>query len=230
MWKQKIKTSQYWSLVYTTVYTIHAGVLETITIDGVYGSFTTNSDGTVNHALPLGELTLTGSISGQSFTRTVTKDTTDVYVMPEGALYWYWNYVKQMDIANSIWSNNGNYYNMPITNSTNSFSFSVKRPDYNYNYSNALLTKDSIDINNYQSFNAIVNNSSVVDGNYILLVASEDKTSLTIYKIIGSTDSETKYTWDISGLINKVIYGGVGYVLGSGITTLSATFSAIWLE
>ena len=91
LWKQAIKASQYWELVYTTVYTIHAGALETVTIDGVYGSFTTNTDGTVNHALPLGELTLTGSVSGQSFTRTVTTDTADVYVMPEGALYWYGN-------------------------------------------------------------------------------------------------------------------------------------------
>lgn len=90
LWKQKIKASQYWTLVYTTVYTIHAGASETITIDGVYGSFTTNSDGTVNHSLPLGELILTGSVSGQSFTRTVTKDITDVYVMPDGlVLYWY---------------------------------------------------------------------------------------------------------------------------------------------
>lgn len=89
LWKQKIKTSQYWSLVYTTVYTIHAGAFETITIDGVYGSFTTNADGNCTHALPLGELTLTGSVSGQSFTRTVTSETTEVYVMPEGALYWY---------------------------------------------------------------------------------------------------------------------------------------------
>lgn len=91
LWKQKIKASQYWSLVYTTVYTVHAGALETITIDGVYGSFTTNSDGTVNHALPLGELTLHGSVSEQSFERTVTNDTTEVYVMPTGSLYWYGN-------------------------------------------------------------------------------------------------------------------------------------------
>ena len=92
LWKQKIKASQYWTLVYASkTVTVYGGAYETITIDGYYGSFTTNADGSVSHVVPIDTITLTGSISGQSFTRTVTSSTTDVYVMPEGSLYWYGN-------------------------------------------------------------------------------------------------------------------------------------------
>lgn len=45
----------------------------------------------MSHVVPIGEITFTGSISGQSFERTVTCNTTKVYVMPESAIYWYGN-------------------------------------------------------------------------------------------------------------------------------------------
>ena len=89
-WKQSIKASEYWSLVYASkVVTVYGAVDETITIDGYYGSFTTGTNGSCSHVVPIDTITLTGSVSGQSFTRTVTSETTEVYVMTEGALYWY---------------------------------------------------------------------------------------------------------------------------------------------
>lgn len=92
LWKQKIKASQYWTLVYASkTVTVYGGAYETITIDGYYGSFTTNEDGSVSHVVPVDTITLTGSVSGQSFERTVTSETTEVYAMPEGSLYWYGN-------------------------------------------------------------------------------------------------------------------------------------------
>lgn len=165
LWKQKIKASQYWSLVYTTVYTIHAGALETITIDGVYGSFTTNSDGNVNHTLPLGELTLHGSVSEQSFTRIITKDTTDVYVMPEGSLYWcgneciditggWYRVTSGYSYQNASLSQNGTY-NVFTKNSDN-----MEATSYSVN-STVIKSKNKIDYKKYSklfidslSFNA----------------------------------------------------------------------------
>ena len=73
--------------------TILGGASEKITISGLGGSpsVTTNSNGSVSYSLIKGTYTFTGSVSKQSFSQTVTSDTTKVYVMPEGALYWYGN-------------------------------------------------------------------------------------------------------------------------------------------
>ena len=90
-WKQSIKNSQYWSLVCETkTVIVYGAASETITIEGYYGSFSTGPDGSCSHVMPIDTITLTGSVSGQSFTRTITKDTSEVMVMPEGLiLYWY---------------------------------------------------------------------------------------------------------------------------------------------
>ena len=79
-------------MVYASkIVTVYGAASETITIGGYYGSFTTGTDGSCSHVVPIDTITLTGSVSGQSFTRTVTSGTTDVYVMPEGSIYWYGN-------------------------------------------------------------------------------------------------------------------------------------------
>lgn len=76
--------------MFKNYYYLHAGALEAITMDGSE-LVTTNSDGNVFCQIPSGTHTFVGSISGESFTRTITSDDTDVYVMPDGALYWYGN-------------------------------------------------------------------------------------------------------------------------------------------
>lgn len=103
IWVSKIPMSPYWNKVSNITITLHGGALETITITGLYGSptVTTNSDGNVSYYLPIGTFTFSGSVSGQSFERTVAKDTTDVYVMPEGALYWYGYKGEQFEEVNS---------------------------------------------------------------------------------------------------------------------------------
>lgn len=89
MWVDTIGNSTYWRQVSKTV-TLYGGASESITVDG-NTLVTTNSDGSVTTPVPYGTHTYKGSVSGNSFTRTVTKDTTVVYVMPDGALYWYGN-------------------------------------------------------------------------------------------------------------------------------------------
>ena len=92
-WLSKVRQSQYWQKVAKISVTIYGGASETITISGLYNfpTVTTNSSGSVSYSLIKGTYTFTGNVSGQSFTRTVTNSTTKVYVMPEGALYWYGN-------------------------------------------------------------------------------------------------------------------------------------------
>lgn len=87
IWLTAVGNSQYWQYVSKTV-TLYGGALESITLDG--NSFvTTNSNGSTTTSVPYGTHTYKGSVSGESFTRTVAKDTTKVYARPEKSLYWF---------------------------------------------------------------------------------------------------------------------------------------------
>ena len=146
-WNVSIKSSQYWTNVLASkIVTIYGAASETITIEGYYGSFTTGTDGSCSHAVPIDTITLTGSVSGQSFTRNVTSDTTDVYVMPEGSLYWYGNKM-------------GYQWNLAI-DKTNYVELQRVYTTYN-----GISSK--IDVSNYSNLKAIVKNISTSYGNNV---------------------------------------------------------------
>ena len=231
LWKQKIKASQYWSLVYTTVYTIHAGALETITIDGVYGSFTTNSDGTVNHVLPLGELTLHGSVSEQSFTRTVTKDTTDIYVMPVGALYWYGNECGQ------------NYYARAYTSGTLDPNYSTTTPSLAKN-TNSMIISNTRGSSNVGS----VFGSEKIDFSKFDKIKIDGSCSHTTYSVLTIVSTnEVKNNYVSENTNNFLIYSrydNTPFILNSNLKNathydylaiemymgVTLTINALWLE
>lgn len=154
--------SPYWDKVSNIAVIVHGAASETITITGLYGSptITTNSDGNVNYYLPIGTFTFSGAISGQSFTRTVSKDTTEVYAMPEGALYWYGN---------------------ECTDVTGGFSVSYPNPEWQGSYSkntnNIKFTCSEwrhIKFTTKNTFNADKYNRLCVDANVTLF--SNDRT------------------------------------------------------
>lgn len=71
--------------------TIYGAALETITSDG-REVCTTDANGEGVAVLNVGETyTLIGSVSGYEKTVAVASDTTNIKVMPEGAVYWYGN-------------------------------------------------------------------------------------------------------------------------------------------
>ena len=88
LWISKISSSSYWDLIYPSV-TVHSSASATITVSGK--SFTSDASGNTQHSMPWGTFSISDSVSGQSFECTICRDTTDVYVMPKGALYWYGN-------------------------------------------------------------------------------------------------------------------------------------------
>lgn len=69
--------------------TAHSSASATISFNGK--SFTSDVSGNTSKVIPWGTFTFSDSVSGQSFERTIDRNTTDLYVMPEGALYWYGN-------------------------------------------------------------------------------------------------------------------------------------------
>lgn len=122
LWLSKLRQSPYWKQVANITVTIYGGASETITISGLYNSptVTTNSSGSVSYSLIKGTYTFTGSVSGKSFSRTVTSSTTNVYVMPEGALYWYGVYV--VNFVVDKYKVEGTLNNAIISEYTNKFN------------------------------------------------------------------------------------------------------------
>lgn len=147
--------------------------METITIDGVYGSFTTDTDGTVNHALPLGELTFTGSVSGKSFTRTVTKDITDVYVMPENSLYWYGNI------------SNNTVMSSKITKEANRLLFTTSGATFSSSY--------IINSNTNKTAHVILSQNSQADTSMIVSIANSTEYNGSIIKRLIGLESGIVY-------------------------------------
>lgn len=88
LWVSAISSSSYWDLIYPSV-TVHSSASATITVAGK--SFTSDVSGNTIHSMPWGTFSIYDSVSGQSFECTIKRDTSDVYVMPSGVLYWYGN-------------------------------------------------------------------------------------------------------------------------------------------
>lgn len=86
LWVSSLSSSAYWNLVYPSV-TVHSSASATITVAGK--TFTSDASGNTQHSMPWGTFSISDSVSGQSFECTIGRDTTDVYVMPKHALYWY---------------------------------------------------------------------------------------------------------------------------------------------
>lgn len=93
LWVQKISSSDYYESIYDPI-TVHSSASATISFNGK--TFTSDASGNTTKVIPWGTFTFSDSVSGQSFERTIDKNTTDLYVMPEGALYWYGNECKDV--------------------------------------------------------------------------------------------------------------------------------------
>ena len=168
--------------------------------------------------MPLGELTLTGSISEQSFTRTVASDTTDVYVMPEGSLYWYGNFFKKMvktyhkdQVGDANLTVNTNY-------------FVIQRTSGMFDY----MTEDKINLSKFTSCKCIVNAS----GDYCetMICNTRPRTQNTAEQYFGREGNGvygTTFTssCDISSISSDEY---VGFCIWGN--NASITCYALWLE
>lgn len=66
--------------------------------------------------MPWGTFSVSDSVSGQSFECMIDRDTTDVYVMPAGALYWYGNEITTVHVTTDNYNGNGTYISEKKTN------------------------------------------------------------------------------------------------------------------
>ncbi len=235
LWKQKIPMSPYWNEVSNITVTLHGGALETITITGLYGSptVTTNSDGNVNYQLPIGTFTFAGAISGKSFERTVNKNTSDVYAMPESAVYWYGNLCTEftggLRSTTTRWGEDTKTCNPIITTKTNSYCLSYSASSYTYEYQYGSVRK--IDLTAYTKLKGITTTSDTgVYGGCCFAIMDTDKVVEwpNKYVEVENNAGVKEYESDISGLtIEKNV---VFCFRPSSHATLTAELYALWLE
>lgn len=139
-------------MVYPVV-TVHSSASATITVAGK--TFTSDATGNTQHSMPWGIFSISDSVSGQSFECTIGRDTTKIYVMPEGALYWYGN---ECTWITSGWSTPRTRLN--INGGTYIGKLGVKNTNYLSNQHNGnsqcfdgFETVDAIDCSGYSKLN-----------------------------------------------------------------------------
>lgn len=206
-------------MVYATkTVTVYGGAYETITIDGYYGgSFTTNANGSVSHVVPIDTITLTGSASGKSFERTVTSDTTEVYVMPRNSLYWY---------GNECINLTGGWEFRTISDSLTKLS-GVKNSDNlevqgSANVARSFTTVNEISLNGYSKLYAYAYGEGGDNGS-LYLVQGSSKIMPSIISIMQGYDT---YEADIS--LNNDLYAI--HIAAWQYTNVHAKYYEIWIE
>lgn len=218
LWKQKIKASQYWTLVYASkIVTVYGAASETITIEGYYGSFTTGTDGSCSHVVPIDTITLTGSVSRKSFERTVTNETTKVYAMPEGALYWYGN-----ECINLTGGWQYRYISDQLTTSAGVKNSDNLEVQGSTNVVRSLTTVNEMSLNGYSKIYAYAYGESADNGS-TYLVQGSGVISPSLFAIIQGYNTHEA---DISSKNDSYSI----YIAAWQHSYVHAKYYAIWLE
>lgn len=207
LWVSAISSSSYWDLIYPSV-TVHSSASATITVAGK--TFTSDASGNTQHSMPWGTFNISDSVSGQSFECTIDRDTSDVYIMPEGALYWYgnectdvtggWSFINKIsgcdkDINKIIIPNNNQGYG-PLVCSNNMITIS--------NYSSLRL---EYQLNAYTATNNVVNlNTSKQQGSNIRTNENNyiGKTELKNYTLITSLQNNEMAFVNVTTYLNGI--------------------------
>ena len=234
LWVDAIGNSTYWRQVSKTV-TLHGGASESITVDG-NTLVTTNSDGSVTTSVPYGTHDYTGVISSQSFSRTVGKDTTDVYVMPEGALYWYGNECEWLSggwMKSAVAPENSEYNT--FAKQTNDllirFVEYARNTSHGHNVQNSAQNKNLVDLSRYSKikFTATTISKSNIVGVYSLIANFSNSNYEIICNIVGNTGASATnktYEKDISDITDLAYVNFYSHIL-VGIT---GYIYSVWFE
>ena len=229
-WTSKIAMSPYWDKVSSVTVILYGAVSEQITIIGIYNSptVTTNSEGSINCQLPIGEFTFSGSISGESFVRNINKDTNKVYVMPEHSLYWYGNECTDITGGWQCWNaQNGGYGIGTSTLLSNSIYFASSGVNQTQ-YASSKLPIAIEKFSNLHSKLEIKTQKSTQYCSFGYGITSEVSVGSHIQSTIVGTSASSvgihQLTTDVSSYNEEYYVFGTAYYLGNGYTY------ALWLE
>lgn len=168
----------------------------------------------------------TNGISAYSKRINVNKNTTEIYVIPEGAVYWYGLFKYEMSNT-TIRLNPVN-----VTKNTNNISLSINGTSSSYTGAN-YLTDTSIEMNKYSNLKCLFtgslstySGSSTVKLGYINDKALECSKANMIYERAITTP--TIVSADITSVVEDM-YVGV-YLQAQKSNVANATIYALWLE
>lgn len=169
--------------------------------------------------LSAGSYTFTGSVSGYSCTVSINESTTDVYVMPEGALYWYGN--ECSDVIGG-WNTQGKYSDYTssasgtVTKNSDHIKITVQSNVW------AVCTDNVVNLSGYSSLHCIFENTT---GGNISISLSETK--LKEFGEIG------RIVFEGSSAIKELVFNfnssSSAYVTVGGYISTIKTY-AVWLE
>lgn len=196
------------TIVYQTV-TVYGGRNENITLDGTL--LCTTSDDKYgkaeNISIPQGTHTISGAISGKSYTVTVDSSTTTVLCMPQYSLYWYGNQCEEFELGGSGdakdngWTLSASYGTTWVFGS---ITFDTNKAIINAPNSNSMTIYSSLNkINNgtyrFGKLKSIVNQTSANNCIYMYLYNGKNNNQVTSYgDVLPKTTSITQMDSDIS--------------------------------
>lgn len=143
--------------------TVHGAAIETVTLsDGQ--QVITDGNGVATARVTIGEsYTLTGSVSGYtSKIQTVDENTTDLYAMPDGALFWYG--VDLVPFTYKVYDTSYNSYGGTQMYAKSTHSYDFVQPSKTPAYID-LVTENSIDVSTYSVFKVKYSMTSALAGN-----------------------------------------------------------------
>lgn len=231
----------------TKTITVYSAANDTVSFSDRTGSktVTTNSSGsgTVSITYQGGDsITFTSSVAkkiddqSQAYSKAITllDSTTEVNVMPDGAVYWYGCYKKPMSVyASATSGSSGTRVSPTLTNSTNYFTCSMSPSDY---CTGSMFTSNAVSLSGYNAIKYVVRTASATaTGGYGGFIAamlanstSDNYTALATSNIVNNeTKSNTVFSQSLSGVSANTGY--VGFRLGSA-SAASISISAIVLE
>lgn len=226
-------------------------------IDGQTHTITTNSNGYASTNILVvktngSSLTFNSSVakdtsditSDYSKTVLVTTNTTSIYIMPDGAIYWYGFYKELMTSVAALASGSSSIRRAPtITNNTNNVVAALQLPS-NASYGGSYLTSTSIDVTNYNSLKVYTASANGRGGTYgsqgyssgmsavVTNSNANNYTKLNQSTILEDTGtgsksvSEKVTSVDLTSISNAVYLGISMY----GFAVSTGTHNAIWLE
>ena len=224
LWVGSISSSSYWDLVYPSV-TVHSSASATITVDGK--TFTSDASGNTQHSMPWGTFSISDSVSGQSFACTIGRDTTNVYVMPEGALYWYGNMCTWITgIWRAYFLESG--YSPKYTKNTNNMVVSIYGYTNDNNGTAIIGTSNKIDLDVYEKICVqykLTGDSVNTSGTGIILKTTKPSNYTTREFTLSIGEYTSKY--DITNYTDSLF---VGFQDWSKSGTMELTIYKVWLE
>ena len=227
IWLTKISSSSYWDLIYPSV-TVHSSAFSTITVAGK--TFTSDATGNTQHSMPWGTFSISDSVSGQSFECTIGRDTTHVYVMPEGALYWYGNLCTDVTGGWVRYNESGSASSGKLIMNTNDFY--IETPCNSYG-AVGIYTSKIINKSNFTKLKFLIKDAHMSKNNY----------SSSVYGVRCGLSSSTNITIiDDKGITVDTINAMENFIYTKNISQngfvaqindwagVCSTTSAIWLE